>query len=540
MTAFRIDRRQFLAGTAGGLVVPAFTRGIDAPKGMVIGQTEGAAVGNAMLAAGGNAVDAVVSAALVAGVVALPSTGLGGYGGHAVVAKPDGRVMAIDFNSAAPAAARPDTFPLDEKGMVKDRVNSDGWLAVGVPGVLAGLQLLLDKFGTKSFAEAVKPAIQFARDGFPIKKPLAAAIKAHAARFAKDSGSARLYLKDAQPLAEGEVFRNPDLAELLQKLADKGRVDAFYTGDVGETVAAAFKAHGGLVTAADLAAYRAVEVRPLALGWQGFTIHTPPPTAGGLTVLQALATLKALGWETSDFKDPATVQARVEALRIAWDDRLRLLGDPKFVDVPIGNLHSEDYAKQSAERVRTAVKAGKPVEAKTDGRPAGGTIHLNAADASGLTVALTFTHGEAFGAGVTIDGLGLTLGHGMSRFDPRPGLPNSVGPGKRPLHNMCPTVVHKGGRPVLALGASGGRRIPNTVFDVLAYHLGEGRPLEDAVKAPRVHTEGDLNLTLEASWPAAVSDHFRRVGYVVKPGGGANLSAIERDAGSGELRTAAR
>src|SRR5207237_4013061 len=132
------------------------------------------------------------------------------------------------------------------------------------------------------------------------------------------------------------------------------------------------------------------------------------------------------------------------------------------------------------------------------------------------------------------EGLGLTLGHGMSRFDPRPGRPNSVGPGKRPLHNMCPTVVRKGGRPVLAVGATGGRRIPSTVFDVLAYWLGEARPLDDAVKAPRLHTEGDLNLVLEASWPAAVSDHFKRVGYAVKPGGGASLSAIERDAGSGE------
>src|SRR5262249_46857979 len=161
----------------------------------------------------------------------------------------------------------------------------------------------------------------------------------------------------------------------------------------------------------------------------------------------------------------------------------RHLGDPKHAVVPVETLLSVEHAKISAELVQAAVKAKKPVAAASDGRPAGGTIHLTAVDASGLAVALTFTHGEAFGACVTVDGLGLIRGHGMSRFDPRPGRPNSVGPGKRPLHNMCPTVVTKGGKPVLALGATGGRRIPNTLYDVLSYRLGEGRELADAVKA---------------------------------------------------------
>jgi gamma-glutamyltranspeptidase/glutathione hydrolase len=532
-----LDRRQFLGQAAGAFALAGSPQPI---SGLVTGQAEGAEAGHTVFAAGGNAVDAIVSAALVAGVVALPSTGLAGYGGHAVVARPDGTVSAIDFNSAAPAAAKPDMFSADERGVVKGRMNADGWLAAGVPGVFAGLQLLLDKFGRMKFPDLVKAAVRFAADGFPVKKPLAAAIKAHAVRFARDPGSARLYLRNGEPLAEGDTFRNPDLASLLRRLADGGRADAFYSGDIANRVAASFKAYGGLVTAADLAAYRAVEVKALALDWKGYTIHTPPPTAGGLTVLQAIATLKALGWSVPEFEDPANDQARVEALRVAWDDRLRLLGDPKFTDVPVEKLLSEDYATATAERVRAAVRMKRPVEARSDGRPAGGTIHLCAADPSGLTVALTFTHGEGFGSGVTIDGLGLTLGHGMSRFDPRPGRPNSIAAGKRPLHNMCPTVVLKGGKPMLAVGATGGRRIPNTVFDVLTYRLGEGWTLAEAVKAPRVHTEGDLNLTLEAGWSPSVVDHFRKVGYAVKAGPGASLNAIERDAATGELRSAAR
>jgi gamma-glutamyltranspeptidase/glutathione hydrolase len=182
----------------------------------------------------------------------------------------------------------------------------------------------------------------------------------------------------------------------------------------------------------------------------------------------------------------------------------------------------------------------KPIEGKSDGRPSGGTIHLNAVDGSGLSVALTLTHGGYFGAQVTIDGLGLLLGHGISRFDPRPGRANSPAPGKRPLHNMCPTAVLKDGKPVMALGAVGGRRIVNSVFDVLAYRLGQGQSLADAVKSPRIHTEGDATLTMEPGWNEGVKDHLKGIGYELKSGAVASLNAIERDPKSGELTTASR
>jgi gamma-glutamyltranspeptidase / glutathione hydrolase len=506
----------------------------------VNGQPQAAEAGTAILAAGGNAVDAAVAAALVAGVVAVPSCGIGGYGGHLVIARPDGKVTAIDFNSAAPAAAKPDMFAADEKGGVKGQVNSFGWLATGVPGTLAGLQLALDKYGTRKFADVVRPAIQYARDGFATSKNLANAIKGSKDRLGKDPGSAKLFLPKGEPLGEGATFRNADLADMLQALADKGRVDDFYTGRIADKIAAAFRKNGGLVTAEDLASYRAVEVKPLTLDWRGHTIHTPPPTAGGLTVVEALAILKELRWADRDPKDPATVQARVEALRIAWDDRLRLLGDPKHADVPVEMLLSEKNVRHAAERVTAAVQARRPVDAKSDGRPAGGTIHLNAFDATGMAVAITLTHGNSFGAQVTVDGLGLILGHGMSRFDPRPGRPNSVGPGKRPLHNMCPTTVTKDGKPMLALGATGGRRIVNTVFDVLAYRLGRGKSLAEAIAAPRLHTEGDLALTLEKEWPAEVAERFKSVGYAVKVGGAATASAIERDPKTGTVQPARR
>src|SRR5207248_2330095 len=198
------------------------------------------------------------------------------------------------------------------------------------------------------------------------------------------------------------------------------------------------------------------------------------------------------------------------------------------------------HAESLAKRVEEAVKDGRPVPAQTDGRGADGTIHLSAADAQGMLVALTLTHGASFGARVTVAGLGLLLGHGMSRFEPRPGHPNSPGPNKRPLHNMCPTVVLRGGQPVLAVGGTGGRKIPNSVFDVLCRYAGRGASLRDALAAWRTHTEGGLDVMVEARCPAEVADYFQKIGYTVKRGPGATVSAVAFDPQSRTAEAASR
>jgi gamma-glutamyltranspeptidase/glutathione hydrolase len=317
-------------------------------------------------------------------------------------------------------------------------------------------------------------------------------------------------------------------------------VEAFYRGDIAAKIAAAFRANGGLVTEADLAAYQARDVEPLSLTWRGATIHTPPPTAGGLTVLEALAVLKSLGWDTWDAKDSRFLFAGLEALRLAWDDRLKLLGDPRKAEVPINRLLSEMHVKTLAGRVERALRDGKPVPAQTDGRSAGGTVHLSAVDRDGMMVALTLTHGGSFGAQVTVDGLGLTLGHGMSRFDPRPDHPNAPGPGKRPLHNMCPTVVLRDARPVLALGGRGGRKIPNAVFAVLAQGVGRNGTPSEAMIAPRLHTEGGLRVELENGWPEAEADRLRKAGYTVARGPSAVVSTVWRNPKTGEVGGSSR
>src|SRR5262249_6564317 len=251
------------------------------------------------------------------------------------------------------------------------------------------------------------------------------------------------------------------------------------------------------------AVLRPGQVEPLSFTWHGATVRTPPPTAGGLTTLETLAVLKALGWDQWDANDPRWLRGQLEALRLAWDDRLKYLGDPDQANVPIRRLLSAGHTRELATLVQESLRSRQPVPAQTDGRSAGGTIHLSAVDRSGMMVALTMTHGGSFGAQVTVDGLGLTLGHGMSRFDPRPDHPNAPGPGKRPLHNMCPTVVLRDGRPVLALGGRGGRRIPNAVFEVLTAFLARQAHLDEAVAAPRIHTDGGMEIPVEPGWPEA-------------------------------------
>jgi gamma-glutamyltranspeptidase/glutathione hydrolase len=497
------------------------------PHGVVVSEVNGSRVGNEVLAGGGNAIDAIVAAALTSAVTAVSSCGIGGYGGVMMIALAGGKkTTAIDFNTTAPAAARPDMFPVDAKGLVIGRVNNHGWLASGVPGTLAGLQYAIDHYGTRSFRELAAPAIKLAKDGFPTTPGLAGVFKSAAAQLKKDPGSNRLFYPNGVPLQAGETLRNPALAAMLETLAGRNSVDSFYRGDIAQVIAGEFKQNGGLVTAADLAAYRVREVAPLELTWLGHTIKTVPLTAGGLTVLQTLAILKAMKWE----KLPAGFarsHARLEALRLAWYDRLNLFADTTMVSVPVKKLLSADYAHELAERALAAVKAGQPIPQKITSRDQTGTIHLSASDRHGNLAALTLTHGNGLGAQVTVDGLGLVLGHGMSRFEPDPKHPNAIAPGKRPLHNMCPTIVLRDGKPIVALGASGGRKIPNSIFDVLTHRVVHGTSLSEAVAAPRLNTEGTLELMLEKTWPSEEIEAFKKIGYTHKTSGSATVSAVE-------------
>ena len=360
MPSFRpISRRAALrltataAGTvATGLAFPRVLRAATAPPhphGVVRGEPTADKIAAEVLASGGNAVDALVAAALAAAVCAPAMTGIGGYGAAIVIASADGKKVAcIDANSTAPAAARADMFPLDEKGGVRGRVNDTGWLAAGVPGILAGLQLALDRHGTRSFRDSVRPAIALARDGFPLAAAVAATIRTLAPIFATHPGGKNLFLKNGATPAAGEIFRNPGLAAMLETLAQRDSVDSFYRGDIAQRIADDFAKHGGLVTARDLADYRAREVPPLRFAWNGSEVCTAPLTAGGFTMLQCLAALRELAWDRQP-AGLARTHAYLEALRLAFiaksAHRVESEDDHKR-----HRQHTDDRLEQHADR----------------------------------------------------------------------------------------------------------------------------------------------------------------------------------------------
>ena len=488
-------------------------------SGAVVGDRIAAKAGEKILSDGGNAIDAAIAAAFAAGIASPSKCGIGGYGGHAIIGLAGGRkITAVDFNSMAPAAAREDMFPLDPDGRVKGGVNSTGWLAAGVPGTVAGLELVLQRHGTRSLRDILAPAIQMCEEGVYV-----AAVK----------GIDDASLNDPRPDNEQggrfapEKQRNLALARLLKTLAARNSAESFYRGDIADTIAAAFQKNGGLVTREDLAAYRAREVTPLSLEWNGATIHTVPLTATGPLLLEALSILKALNWPK--LPEPERLHAKLEALRIAWADRLRYFGDPAQVKVPMEKLLSQNYAAELAATVSQALKAKKPVPLEVDPSRAGGTTNITATDRHGNLIAITLTHGGGYGARVSVADLGMVLGHGMSRFDPRPGLPNSPGPRKRPMNNMCPTIIVRNGVPVFAAGGAGGTRIPNSMFEVLVNYAGLGTSMETAITSPRLNTNGTLDLGLDRKQPAADEEFFRAIGYRTSRVASAYISAVTFD-----------
>lgn len=470
-----------------------------APRGIILGDVHGVEAANKIFAQGGNAVDAAVAAAFVAGITSPSKCGIGGYGGSIMISQGD-EIYCIDFDSTAPAAARPDMYPLDAKGAVINRVNFHGWLAAGVPGTPAGLQMALRKFGTKSLREVLQPAIDLAAKMPPNPR-----------------------------------FSYQALRKTLMTFAERNSVDSYYRGDIAQEIADAFAKHGGLVTTRDLANYQARLVTPYRLDWDDASIYTAPLCSGGLTTLEALNIFKA----TRYAKQHASVErthAQVEALRLAWRDRAKFLGDPDFVEVPVETLLSVDYAKQLASEVEAAVRARKAMPIEIPRIQQTGTCNLSAVDHTGNFVALTLTMGNGYGAQVTVESLGMVLGHGMARFDPEPGHANSVAPGKRPLHNMCPTIMARSGKPDIAIGAAGGTKIPNSIYEFFCNYLGEEQSFTASIDAPRLNTTGSLELRVEKAFPIDQRDYLRQIGFKVLNGVGPFVSAVRRDPHTGAFQ----
>ena len=489
-----------------------------------------------MLKAGGNAVDAAVAAAFTEGVVEPLHNGVAGYGGCMVIYLAQrASVIAIDCNSVAPAAASEGMFAIAKAPppagyRVPGSRNIFGSLAVGVPGVVAGLCLALGRFGSMPLYEVLRPAIAAARYGFVPTAKNRRGLSEQAERMRREfPETARVFLKNGRPPRKGERLTNPDLARTLESLAE-GRPDLFYKGAVAGAITACIEESGGCLTLDDMRRYRARVVPPYSAPYRDCRLYTPPLPAGGITTLQMARLLER--FEPAEMSVSERLHHSAEAMKACWPERLKRFGDPAFVDIDAAAELSAEFTARLARRMKSGLKSPRPGRLVAP-EPISCTSHISTADVAGNLVSLTQTHGGAFGSMLTVPGTGLLLGHGVSRFDPRPGLANSIGPGKAPLHNMAPFIALRDGRPWAAYGLPGGRTIPNNQLTLTLNLVDLGATPQQALDAPRLHTEGAEPLQVERRAGKATLDRLRHMGHQLEAstgiGGPGHIVALAED-----------
>jgi len=500
-------------------------------------------VGLETLRRGGNAVDAAVATAFTLAVT-YPAAGNLGGGGLMLVRTAEGEILALDFRETAPGSLTPEMF-LDDEGRPVPGLSVGGGLAVGVPGTVAGLADAHARWGSLPWSDLIRPAIALAEEGFPLSSWNAHTLSSRGERLADDDAARAIFTRDGEVLAELDRLVQPDLAETLRRVADAGPA-GFYEGKTAEAIVATVKRAGGVMTAGDLAGYRAVLREPVATDYRGYRVVAfPPPSSGGIVLLQILEMLERFDLSASGYGSSLTVHRMTEAERRGYADRSRWLGDPDFFTVPTAKLLDARYLASRSRKISdTRATPSKQVAPGTirKSEPTE-TTHLSVGDGRGNAVSMTLTLNSFFGASVVAQGTGVLLNNQVDDFALAPGVPNlygliggeanAVAGGKRPLSSMTPTIVEcRGGgpRPCLVLGSPGGSTIITTVLQVVVNVIDHGMPLQEAVEAPRFHHQwvpDQIEHEVRA-FPADVATALEARGHRLQPRNGdlGNVSAI--------------
>ncbi len=490
---------------AGVSVQAASVAPVAAEHGMVVtAQHLASRVGVDVLKRGGNAVDAAVAVGYALAVV-YPAAGNLGGGGFMTLQLADGRKTFLDFREKAPLAASANMY-LDASGNVIKDLSTKGYLAVGVPGSVAGLEMARAKYGSLPRAELMAPAIKLAERGFVLQQGDADIFATATADFRADAPSAAVFLNKGQALRSGDKLVQKDLAKTL-KLISRNGADGFYKGPVAKALVAASVAGKGLLTQADLDQYMVRELAPVECDYRGYHIvSAPPPSSGGVVICEVLNIVEGYALQDLGFRSAQSVHYLIEAMRHAYLDRNSYLGDPDFVKNPLERLLDKGYAA----RIRAAIdpaKAGVSKDLKPGVEPHEGnnTTHFSIVDKHGNAVALTYTLNDWFGARVTAAGTGVLLNNEMDDFTIKVGVPNiyglvqgeanAIAPGKRPLSSMSPTIVSQNGKPVLVVGTPGGSRIITAVTHTILNVIDYGMNVQEAIDAPRFHQQWLPDLT---------------------------------------------
>lgn len=456
-------------------------------------------VGVDILKQGGNAVDAAVAVGYALAVTHPQAGNLGG-GGFMLLRTKDGKTTAIDFREMAPEKASRDMF-LDEQGNADSKKSLTSPLASGTPGTVAGFSLALEKYGTMPLNKVIQPAFKLARDGYIVNEALADDLKQYGSEVlpSHENSRAIFWKKDGSLLQKGDRLIQANLAKSLELIAENGP-DAFYKGPIADQIAEEMAKSGGLISKADLANYKAVERKPISGEYRGYEVYSmPPPSSGGIHIVQILNILENFDLAKYGFGSADAMQLVAEAEKYAYADRSEYLGDPDFVKVPWQALTSKAYAKSLAEKID--VNKARPSSDIKPGRLApyesNQTTHFSVVDKDGNAVAVTYTLNTNFGSGIVAGNTGILMNNQMDDFSAKPGVPNvyglvggdanAVGPHKRPLSSMSPTIVVKDGKTWLVTGSPGGSRIITTVLQMVINTVDFGMNVAEATNAPRFH-----------------------------------------------------
>jgi gamma-glutamyltranspeptidase/glutathione hydrolase len=513
---------------------------VTAEHGMVVAQEKIAArIGADVLRRGGNAIDAAVATGFALAVTYPRAGNIGGGGFMVIHSRDRGEDITIDYRETAPAATTPGIF-LGSDGKPDAAKSRESALGIGVPGTVAGLALALEKYGSGKFtlADLLQPSIDIARGGLVVADDTADTLPDEYRWLARWPASAKLFSRtDGTALREGDTLMQPDLAATLTAIAEQGP-RGFYQGPVAERLVKAIRDAGGIMTLDDLKSYQAVIRAPVRGTYRGYDVVSMPlPSSGGVVLLEMLNILE--GFPMSDMKQGSALSLHVmiEAMKRAYADRARYLGDPAFVNAPIATLIGKAYAAR--QRASIDLDHATPsTEVLTPPREGSNTTHFSIVDSSGNAVSNTYTLNFPYGVGLVAEGTGVLLNNELDDFTAAPGASNAFGlvgfeanlpgPGKRPLSSMSPTIVLKDGRPVLVTGSPGGSRIISTVLqvivDVLDYHM----DVAAAVAAPRLHHQWlPDEVRIEHGFPDEVLAELKAKGHhIVEPMGLTSANSI--------------
>ena len=486
----------FLLGTASP-AWPVTRQPVSADNGMVVtSQHLASDVGVEILKQGGNAVDAAVAVGYALAVT-NPCCGNIGGGGFATLHLADGRDVFINFREKAPLASTEKMF-LNAAGDVVPDLSLRGYLAVGVPGSVLGLDSMLQKYGTMKREVVMAPAIKLAEEGFILNQGDVNILVSSPKNFIDQPNVAAIFLNSGKPFNAGELLIQKNLAATLRQISAQGP-DAFYKGPIADALVDASTKNGGILTKKDLADYTVTEAPPIKCNYRGFDlISTPPPSSGGTAVCEILNILKGYPMSDLGFHSAAGIHYMVEAMRHTFVDRNFQLGDPDFVKNPLDKLLSDSYANDIRAKIDPAkATSSKDVQPGTAPHEGTQTTHYSIVDSKGDAVSVTYTINALFGAKVMAGDTGFFLNDEMDDFTTKPGTANLFGlvqgktnviaPGKRPLSSMSPTIVTKNGKTFMVLGSPGGSRIISIVVETIMNVVDYGMQVQEAVNAPRIH-----------------------------------------------------